>query len=152
MDLADIVFLPPARRLDAALLPSVTSVSAGPQAPMCRSTDISRIGSFAVVVDVVGHASARTRVLSPRIARVRAQLDRRGLRATLVMIQPHGSPRLLTTIPSLDGLRAVSIAIVFLAHSGLKDRKSTRLNSSHSSISYAVFCLKKKIHELTTTP
>src|SRR5438309_6946847 len=25
-----------------------------------------------------------------------------------------------------------------------KDRKSTRLNSSHSSISYAVFCLKKK--------
>src|SRR5689334_24486491 len=26
----------------------------------------------------------------------------------------------------------------------IKDRKSTRLNSSHSSISYAVFCLKKK--------
>src|SRR2546430_12353636 len=26
------------------------------------------------------------------------------------------------------------------------DRKSTRLNSSHSQISYAVFCLKKKIH------
>src|SRR2546430_4864273 len=28
----------------------------------------------------------------------------------------------------------------------LKDRKSTRLNSSHSQISYAVFCLKKKKH------
>src|SRR5438067_10979437 len=27
-----------------------------------------------------------------------------------------------------------------------KDRKSTRLNSSHVSISYAVFCLKKKKH------
>src|SRR5437868_10416206 len=27
---------------------------------------------------------------------------------------------------------------------GLVDRKSTRLNSSHVSISYAVFCLKKK--------
>src|SRR5689334_24717694 len=27
-----------------------------------------------------------------------------------------------------------------------RDRKSTRLNSSHSSISYAVFCLKKKNH------
>src|SRR5689334_23923047 len=27
---------------------------------------------------------------------------------------------------------------------GRADRKSTRLNSSHSSISYAVFCLKKK--------
>src|SRR2546430_9403403 len=32
-----------------------------------------------------------------------------------------------------------------------KDRKSTRLNSSHSQISYAVFCLKKKKKiELTT--
>src|SRR5689334_24243247 len=30
------------------------------------------------------------------------------------------------------------------------DRKSTRLNSSHSSISYAVFCLKKKIKENKT--
>src|SRR2546430_3253585 len=29
------------------------------------------------------------------------------------------------------------------------DRKSTRLNSSHSQISYAVFCLKKKIQEDT---
>src|SRR5256886_3603769 len=28
------------------------------------------------------------------------------------------------------------------------DRKSTRLNSSHSQISYAVFCLKKKIQQL----
>src|SRR5690348_17407349 len=35
-----------------------------------------------------------------------------------------------------------------------QDRKSTRLNSSHPSISYAVFCLKKKKkqkHHLTTT-
>src|SRR5688572_31644382 len=29
---------------------------------------------------------------------------------------------------------------------GRSDRKSTRLNSSHSQISYAVFCLKKKTH------
>src|SRR3712207_7570745 len=27
---------------------------------------------------------------------------------------------------------------------GMEDRKSTRLNSSHANISYAVFCLKKK--------
>src|SRR5437868_10060016 len=31
--------------------------------------------------------------------------------------------------------------------SGRGDRKSTRLNSSHVSISYAVFCLKKKTEE-----
>src|SRR4051794_41706714 len=31
-----------------------------------------------------------------------------------------------------------------------RDRKSTRLNSSHPSISYAVFCLKKKKNNATT--
>src|ERR1039457_3485020 len=30
-----------------------------------------------------------------------------------------------------------------------RDRKSTRLNSSHLVISYAVFCLKKKLHDMT---
>src|SRR2546427_3907595 len=38
-------------------------------------------------------------------------------------VGPHGEPRL---------------------ERGVRDRKSTRLNSSHSQISYAVFCLKKK--------
>src|SRR5688572_30856435 len=33
----------------------------------------------------------------------------------------------------------------------LRDRKSTRLNSSHSQISYAVFCLKKKKKKNKTT-
>src|SRR5205085_11818289 len=33
-----------------------------------------------------------------------------------------------------------------------RDRKSTRLNSSHSQISYAVFCLKKKKNQDTTPP
>src|SRR3712207_8989680 len=33
--------------------------------------------------------------------------------------------------------------------SGKKDRKSTRLNSSHANISYAVFCLKKKKNATT---
>src|SRR5690349_22532441 len=32
------------------------------------------------------------------------------------------------------------------AHRAQQDRKSTRLNSSHVEISYAVFCLKKKKH------
>src|SRR3712207_8966614 len=33
-----------------------------------------------------------------------------------------------------------------------EDRKSTRLNSSHANISYAVFCLKKKIKSMLSTP
>src|SRR5438067_9006044 len=36
---------------------------------------------------------------------------------------------------------------VYLAGGTNLDRKSTRLNSSHVSISYAVFCLKKKIQK-----
>src|SRR5438045_9350013 len=42
-----------------------------------------------------------------------------------------GSERLLRTHQAADEFR--------------RDRKSTRLNSSHLGISYAVFCLKKKI-------
>ena len=33
-------------------------------------------------------------------------------------------------------------------HPNITDRKSTRLNSSHDQISYAVYCLKKKIHNI----
>src|SRR5258707_2977885 len=36
-----------------------------------------------------------------------------------------------------------------VAYRELADRKSTRLNSSHANISYAVFCLKKKINQYT---
>src|SRR3712207_7696403 len=34
-------------------------------------------------------------------------------------------------------------ASLFISEFTVKDRKSTRLNSSHANISYAVFCLKK---------
>src|SRR5207245_8151242 len=47
----------------------------------------------------------------------------------------------------LDSLQARSAARAAAPHrhpDGERDRKSTRLNSSHGSISYAVFCLKKK--------
>src|SRR5437879_7738570 len=36
------------------------------------------------------------------------------------------------------------VAACILVHRDERDRKSTRLNSSHRCISYAVFCLKKK--------
>src|SRR2546427_9355686 len=43
---------------------------------------------------------------------------------------------------SPPGFRSIDIRPARLE--GFLDRKSTRLNSSHSQISYAVFCLKKK--------
>src|SRR2546430_4504357 len=39
-----------------------------------------------------------------------------------------------------------------MATRGHTDRKSTRLNSSHSQISYAVFCLNKKKHRICRRP
>src|SRR5256886_9851357 len=39
---------------------------------------------------------------------------------------------------------AMMIMMMMMESTKIKDRKSTRLNSSHSQISYAVFCLKKK--------
>src|SRR3712207_7233940 len=46
---------------------------------------------------------------------------------------------MITGAAQMDG----SILVV-AATDGVIDRKSTRLNSSHANISYAVFCLKKK--------
>src|SRR3712207_8284887 len=45
----------------------------------------------------------------------------------------------------------ILILITILTMIGPRDRKSTRLNSSHANISYAVFCLKKikKAHVCT---
>src|SRR5438477_9997954 len=45
---------------------------------------------------------------------------------------------------SLAGQRGVDLVANESAAGSDRDRKSTRLNSSHMSISYAVFCLKKK--------
>src|SRR2546428_9476586 len=56
----------------------------------------------------------------------------------------HGLPK-ASYRPPIVALRLVDLAEA-------QDRKSTRLNSSHDQISYAVFCLKKKsIHQLFTT-
>src|SRR2546430_8264605 len=41
---------------------------------------------------------------------------------------------------------ACALELNRLADDAHEDRKSTRLNSSHSQISYAVFCLKKKMN------
>src|SRR5688572_32726752 len=50
-----------------------------------------------------------------------------------------------TKRPSLAAaLTTLLVGIVLVTPTVLIDRKSTRLNSSHSQISYAVFCLKKK--------
>src|SRR5699024_10343821 len=53
------------------------------------------------------------------------------------------SERLLDDVTGLNADAAATVDSVSAAADAI-DRKSTRLNSSHVSISYAVFCLKKK--------
>src|SRR5690349_22351120 len=43
-----------------------------------------------------------------------------------------------------EAYRLIILDLMLPGTYGLEDRKSTRLNSSHVEISYAVFCLKKK--------
>src|SRR5690242_21389569 len=60
---------------------------------------------------------------------------------------PSGIRSRLFRAPA-DKVKTMRHAIRIQPYLSREDRKSTRLNSSHMSISYAVFCLKKKI----TTP
>src|SRR2546427_2017414 len=59
-------------------------------------------------------------------------------------------------MPDTDGVSLLkewaSAGLLTMPVIMMRDRKSTRLNSSHSQISYAVFCLKKKIHQQPAAP
>src|SRR2546430_13551728 len=71
--------------------------------------------------------------------KTRAPAKVRAARAALRFTQERGTRRPARRLQ--DRVRDVAL---------VGDRKSTRLNSSHSQISYAVFCLKKK--NMTTNP
>src|SRR3712207_8473643 len=66
-----------------------------------------------------------------------------GARGELAVVQGQGQPAVegpeTFHAPLLHGYPRA-----FLEPLAVLDRKSTRLNSSHANISYAVFCLKKK--------
>src|SRR5699024_12658120 len=55
----------------------------------------------------------------------------------------------LRSLTQHDGILA-AVAVTEMQRGGRGDRKSTRLNSSHVSISYAVFCLNKKSDNIIT--
>src|SRR5688572_31777333 len=64
------------------------------------------------------------------------------LRHTVPAVRPDD---VVSGLGTVAGLRPDLPALLTRIRQGpLEDRKSTRLNSSHSQISYAVFCLKKK--------
>src|SRR2546422_6952587 len=74
----------------------------------------------------------------------RHRLDRRRRRLAVQperMDDPEGA---VTGEPPREPERVEAAAVDVAVEEEERDRKSTRLNSSHGYISYAVFCLKKK--------
>src|SRR2546426_2001541 len=72
-----------------------------------------------------------------------SQIERQFGRGSLMRLGAAGAVAEVAVIPT--GSLALDAAL------GVGDRKSTRLNSSHLVISYAVFCLKKKNKKKTPT-
>src|SRR3712207_7574198 len=86
-----------------------------------------------------------TTLFRSRLAMLRDRLLREGL-ATSVLVATVMMATLVVGpfyLARALGLSAALVGIV-MSTGPLVDRKSTRLNSSHANISYAVFCLKKK--------
>src|SRR5207248_8781476 len=125
--LADAEVEPPERRL-AAHVPHGDAVLGG-VAEREGHAHVTRHASERELADGLV-AGRRLRELRGRVVRLRELRHREQVRAA-------------------QGVVALLVAGVGRAH---LDRKSTRLNSSHRTISYAVFCLKKKtMHHTFTT-
>src|SRR3712207_7261332 len=73
---------------------------------------------------------------SPELVALDGELD--VAQVAVVRLEPRHDAHQLVVGRLVDGLE------VDQRHGVAEDRKSTRLNSSHANISYAVFCLKKK--------
>src|SRR3712207_3409047 len=94
-----------------------------------------------VVVEATGNAAAVADVLAPHVGRV-------------VIANPRQVRLIAHAKVKTDGVDAAALARLYAGgflpevwvpdQRTEADRKSTRLNSSHANISYAVFCLKKK--------
>src|SRR3712207_7910413 len=88
--------------------------------------------------------------LFPYTTLFRSRIAERGVRAVAAALGIRAAD---PTAPEHVGLVRAGVHVA-RAVEGLADlhadRKSTRLNSSHANISYAVFCLKKKKNHTTT--
>src|SRR2546422_7167208 len=89
----------------------------------------------------------RPRVPRGQLGAERA-LEQRPGAAVVVAIEQQQAPPLL----GLGAASEIARLPVEELRPRVQDRKSTRLNSSHGYISYAVFCLKKKNVPLWSTP
>src|SRR2546430_12052909 len=94
-------------------------------------------------------------MVAPTLVAVRLRLSffflmiRRPPRSTLFPYTTLFRSEIIAAIADLETAGWRVVIASGRAHAYARDRKSTRLNSSHSQISYAVFCLKKKKNKYT---
>src|SRR2546422_6861037 len=69
---------------------------------------------------------------------------RNGMRDEDILTPVMGDGRFAASLPLFGGMTIWEANPKIVQELRKRDRKSTRLNSSHGYISYAVFCLKKK--------
>src|SRR2546422_3461601 len=82
-------------------------------------------------------ACAELAIVNTRRSRIKQLVKEKNVSARLVQGFQEDSERFLATTQ-------IGITVAGASAAAMGDRKSTRLNSSHGYISYAVFCLKKK--------
>src|SRR5256885_436507 len=90
----------------------------------------------------------------PRSSRDTVTLEKHGGEATAsvsMIVLPGSAPLKKSAAGVPTGGRSIRVTTVYQTSMQMEqeDRKSTRLNSSHLVISYAVFCLKKKKKNIT---
>src|SRR3712207_8123320 len=98
---------------------------------------------------VTGGASGIGRACAVRLAEAGADVVvvDRDADAAKAVAAAVGGTAVAVDLSDLDAVDGLDLDVdVLVNNAGLQhvDRKSTRLNSSHANISYAVFCLKKK--------
>src|SRR5690554_8175616 len=114
---------------------------------------MTKNGLVILVFYIEGSATLQALVLSSILILIR--LDQAAVFLTILVVQIEMIKKLhlclsqlkaQPLIPTTTLLKSLAKLMVSLPNKAqTPDRKSTRLNSSHVRISYAVFCLKKKI-------
>src|SRR5690348_17681394 len=105
------------------------------------ATEAEALGAIAEAKTIIGkepHSSVRT------LTDVTGSRVTSTIRTALHELTKANRPYVVAG--AVVGVTAIQSVILrgIVQVTGRRDRKSTRLNSSHPSISYAVFCLKKK--------
>src|SRR6266487_3275826 len=134
----------PLARASPATCPAATAASRSATPNLTQASCASRSCRGA------GARRPRSRRHRRRARRARGRAGSKWRGSSVRLVDEQHSERLLSRWRDLERQSPVADhherrrRVAVRARSGFRDRKSTRLNSSHPSISYAVFCLKKK--------